>query len=92
MRAETGSAKKSVFVAFCACNFGRRLGMSKSHRRNLSESAAPFGVRRDLNSNPQFLGVTLVNTTDETPTKSPRPKYEPADIVWGAAGIAQVLA
>lgn len=31
-----------------------------------------------------------MSTTDEK-TKSPRPRYEPADLVWGAEGVAQVL-
>jgi len=37
------------------------------------------------------LGVILLKTTDKTPTKTNRPNYEPADIIWGAAGIAQVV-
>jgi hypothetical protein len=78
------SAKKSLAIP----GKGSR---SKITQEKLSKAAAPFGVRQGLNFNPQILGVTPMSKTEEKPAKSPRPTYEPADLVWGAEGVAQVL-
>jgi hypothetical protein len=70
--------------------FPGHLNESQKYTGVPNESAAPFGVRRDFVVTPSWELIP-VNTTEEKPTKSPRPSYEPADLVWGAAGVAQVL-